>query len=121
MKKSTLILIMAMVLFGLSFTGSLNADVVVYNQTRDSLVIGLLWTSIPSFNVAWINSRQWYRLDPYKQMIFRTNRPPIFTECYWLAIKKEGNWQWAIFTMFYTTAIAYIVSLLTYQIGSLFI
>ena len=36
------------------------------------------------------------------------------------AIKKEGNWKWAIFTMVYTTAIAYIVSLLTYQIGSLF-
>jgi ferrous iron transport protein B len=25
------------------------------------------------------------------------------------AIKKEGNWKWAVFTMFYTTAIAYIV------------
>ena len=36
------------------------------------------------------------------------------------AIKKEGNWKWALFTMFYTTAIAYVVSLLTYQIGSLF-
>ncbi|MDF1546680.1 MAG: ferrous iron transport protein B [Bacteroidales bacterium] len=37
------------------------------------------------------------------------------------AIKKEGNWKWAVFTMFYTTFTAYIVSLLTYQIGSLFI
>jgi len=37
------------------------------------------------------------------------------------AIKKEGNWKWALFTMFYTTAMAYVVSLLTYQIGSLFI
>ncbi len=37
------------------------------------------------------------------------------------AIKKESNWKWAIFTMVYTTAIAWIVSFATYQIGSLFI
>ena len=37
------------------------------------------------------------------------------------AIKKEAGTSWAIFTMVYTTFIAYIVSLLTYQIGSLFI
>jgi len=37
------------------------------------------------------------------------------------AIKKEANWKWAVFTMFYTTAIAWIVSFATYQIGSLFI
>ncbi|MCP4456810.1 MAG: ferrous iron transporter B [Cytophagales bacterium] len=37
------------------------------------------------------------------------------------AIKKEsGGWKWAVFTMAYTTATAYIVSLLVYQIGSLF-
>ncbi len=37
------------------------------------------------------------------------------------AIKKEsGAWKWAIFAMTYTTAIAYVVSLLVYQIGSLF-
>lgn len=37
------------------------------------------------------------------------------------AIKKESNWKWAVFTMTYTTAIAWIVSFLTYQVGSLFI
>lgn len=36
------------------------------------------------------------------------------------AIKKEANWGWAIFTMVYTTVIAWFVALLTYQIGSLF-
>ncbi len=36
------------------------------------------------------------------------------------AIRKEANWGWAIFTMVYTTAIAWIVSFLTFQIGSLF-
>jgi len=35
------------------------------------------------------------------------------------AIKKESNWKWALFTMVYTTAIAWIVAFLTYQIGSL--
>ncbi len=36
------------------------------------------------------------------------------------AIRKEANWGWAIFTMVYTTVIAWIVSFLTFQIGSLF-
>jgi ferrous iron transport protein B len=38
------------------------------------------------------------------------------------AIKKEsGAWKWAILAMTYTTSIAYIASLLVYQIGSLFV
>lgn len=37
------------------------------------------------------------------------------------AIKKESNWKWSVFTMTYTTLIAWIVAFLTYQIGSLFI
>ncbi len=37
------------------------------------------------------------------------------------AIKKESEVKWAVFTMVYTTAIAWFVAFLTYQIGSLFI
>lgn len=37
------------------------------------------------------------------------------------AIKKEAGIKWAVFTMVYTTFIAYVISFLTYQIGSLFI
>jgi ferrous iron transport protein B len=37
------------------------------------------------------------------------------------AIKKEANWGWAIFTMVYTTVVAWLVAFATYQIGSLFI
>lgn len=37
------------------------------------------------------------------------------------AIKKESSWGWAVFTMVYTTAIAWIVAFATYQIGSLFL
>ena len=37
------------------------------------------------------------------------------------AIKKESSWKWALFSMFYTTAIAWVVAFLTYQIGSLYI
>jgi ferrous iron transport protein B len=37
------------------------------------------------------------------------------------AIKKESNWRWAIFSMFYTTFIAWLVSFISYQLGSLFI
>ena len=38
------------------------------------------------------------------------------------AIKKEsGGWKWALFSMSYTTVLAYVVSFLVYQIGSLII
>lgn len=36
------------------------------------------------------------------------------------AIKKEANWKWALFTMVYTTIVAWVVAFLTYQIGNLF-
>ncbi len=37
------------------------------------------------------------------------------------AIKKEsGSWKWALFTIVYTTALAWIMSFLVFQIGSLF-
>lgn len=35
------------------------------------------------------------------------------------AIKKESSLKWAVFTMVYTTLIAWVVAFLTYQIGSL--
>ena len=35
------------------------------------------------------------------------------------AIRKEAGWKWAFFTMFYTTALAWIVSFCVYQIGRL--
>jgi len=38
------------------------------------------------------------------------------------AIKKEsGGWKWAIFTMVYTTGLAYLISFVVYQVGSIFI
>lgn len=38
------------------------------------------------------------------------------------AVRKEsGSIWWAIFTIFYTTTLAYIISLIVYQLGSLFI
>jgi ferrous iron transport protein B len=37
------------------------------------------------------------------------------------AIKREsGSWKWAVFTIFYTTGIAWMLSFSVYQIGSLF-
>jgi ferrous iron transport protein B len=35
------------------------------------------------------------------------------------AIRKEANWQWALFTSVYTTAIAWLAAFAIYQIGSL--
>lgn len=37
------------------------------------------------------------------------------------AIKKEANWGWALFTMVYTTAIAWVLAFMVYQVGSLFV
>ena len=38
------------------------------------------------------------------------------------AIKKEtGSWKWPLFTIIYTTVLAYVMSLIIYQVGSLFI
>ena len=37
------------------------------------------------------------------------------------AVRKESNWKWAVFTMAYTTGIAYIISFCVYQIGSMFV
>lgn len=64
----------------------------------------------------------------------RLNITPLVAFCYMLftliyfpciativAIKQEsGTWKWALFTAFYTTALAWIVSFLVYQIGRLF-
>ncbi len=36
------------------------------------------------------------------------------------AIKKEAGWKWAAFTIVYTTALAWLIACLTYQIASLF-
>lgn len=36
------------------------------------------------------------------------------------AIRKEANWKWAVFTMFYTTGLAWLAAFSVYQIGSLF-
>jgi ferrous iron transport protein B len=37
------------------------------------------------------------------------------------AVRKESNWKWAVFTMIYTTFIAYTVSFFVYQIGSMLV
>ena len=34
--------------------------------------------------------------------------------------KESGSWKWAVFVSIYTTSLAYIMALLTFQIGSLF-
>lgn len=65
----------------------------------------------------------------------RLNITPLVAFCYMLfiliyfpcvatiaAIKQEsGSWKWALFTAFYTTALAWTVSFLVYQIGKIFI
>lgn len=68
----------------------LRANVIVENHTSDTIHIGLLWTSIPSFNDGFINSSQWYSLGPGNYRTFGTGNFR-FTECYWLAIKEQDG------------------------------
>jgi ferrous iron transport protein B len=35
-------------------------------------------------------------------------------------IKESGHWKWGLFTVIYTTAIAYVVAFIVFQVGSLF-
>jgi ferrous iron transport protein B len=37
-----------------------------------------------------------------------------------LAIARETNWRWSVFSIIYTTGTAWLVSFLVFQIGSLF-
>lgn len=34
------------------------------------------------------------------------------------AIRKEANWRWALFTMVYTTALAWVIAFTVYQVGT---
>jgi ferrous iron transport protein B len=36
------------------------------------------------------------------------------------AIRKEGGWKWAVFSMGYNTGVAWLLSFLVYQLGMLF-
>jgi ferrous iron transport protein B len=37
------------------------------------------------------------------------------------AIKREANWKWATFTVYYTTFMAWLIAFATYNIGNLFL
>ncbi len=57
-------------------------------------------------------------LSAFSFMIFVLLYMPCLAAC--IAIKNEsGKWRWAVFTAGYTTALAWIMSLLVFQIGSL--
>jgi len=57
-------------------------------------------------------------LTAYSFLIFILLYMPCIPAC--ISIRNEsGKWKWAIFTIFYTTALAWISSTLTYQIGQL--
>ena len=58
-------------------------------------------------------------LSAFAFMIFVLLYFPCIPSC--ISIKNEsGKWRWALFTIFYTTSTAWILSTLIYQIGSLF-
>ncbi len=58
-------------------------------------------------------------LVAYAMMIFVLIYFPCIAAI--VAIKKEANLKWALFVVFYTTALAWVVSFLIYQIGSLIV
>lgn len=56
-------------------------------------------------------------LSAFSFIVFTLLYVPCFGSL--ITIKKEIGLKWSLFTAFYTTAIAYIVSMIIYQIGSL--
>ena len=58
-------------------------------------------------------------LSAFAFLIFVLLYMPCIPTC--ISIKNEsGHWRWALFTIAYTTTLAWISSMLVYQIGSLF-
>jgi hypothetical protein len=94
MKKSfgiMFMIFMIIVLLGSFLESKLSANVTVHNNTGKSIEIGLLWTSIKNVSSGYINSYQWVRLPPGGKYTFVTDTPPVFTECYWVAIRNSRN------------------------------
>ena len=59
-------------------------------------------------------------LSSFAFLIFVLLYMPCLPAC--IAIKNEsGKWKWSFFTICYTTSLAWLMSMLVYQIGSLFI
>jgi len=59
-------------------------------------------------------------LAAFAFIIFVLLYMPCIPSC--LAIKTEScSWRWAVFTIVYTTSLAWIMSMLVFQIGSLFV
>ena len=58
-------------------------------------------------------------LSAFAFLIFVLLYMPCLPAC--IAIKNEsGKWKWSLFTICYTTSIAWMMSMLVYQVGSLF-
>ena len=58
-------------------------------------------------------------LSAFAFLIFVLLYMPCIPAC--IAIKNEsGSWRWAVFTICYTTTLAWLSSMLVYQVGSLF-
>jgi ferrous iron transport protein B len=58
-------------------------------------------------------------LSAFAFIIFVLLYMPCIATC--IAIKNESNnWRWAVFTIAYTTLLAWFCSMLVFQIGSLF-
>jgi ferrous iron transport protein B len=83
--------------------------------------LGVLYTN--NDDVESVNLSQRIPITPlvaYAYMLFVLIYFPCIATM--AAIRQEsGSWKWAIFTACYTTGLAWLVSFLFYQIGSLFV
>ncbi len=65
------------------------------------------------------SSEDWSRLRAFAFLLFVMAYAPCFVTI--AAIKKEtGKWKWALFSTVYSTALAFVVATIVYQVGSLF-
>jgi len=57
----------------------------------------------------------WNQLTAFTLIVFMMLYVPCFVTV--ITIKKEGGWQWALFSMLYSLVSAYVVSLIVHQAG----
>jgi len=91
----------------------------LFGASAKEIVVGTMGTLFSNEGVVEGLKSIFTPLSAYSFIVFTLLYVPCFGSL--ITIKKEIGLKWSLFTAFYTTTVAYIISLLIYQIGSLII
>ncbi|MBN1185918.1 MAG: ferrous iron transport protein B [Bacteroidales bacterium] len=98
-------------------------SIVYQSENPGEITSASIYEKLQNEKFEWGNKKGQYVLTPltaYAFLVFIL----LYFPCMGViaTIRKEaGSWKWALFTVFYTTAAAWIISFAIFQIGSLFI